>query len=264
MRYRTFATIAIFLTGIGATASAQQPSLGLQFQNGTVSLRAQNVAVRQILAEWARVGGTRIVDGDRVSGGPVSLELTNVPEQQALDIVLRGVAGYMLAPRASASTGASVFDRILILPSSNAPRAATPPPAFGTTGVRPGILMPSVPARAGLAVEGNPGGAAPADDDDEEDEDDEDADDAPAGVGANPMPRSPTTPPVLPPRAVPTPGMAPLGGIPAMIRLPPEQDADEPGQRKAAPTPRNPFGGPAGSSLPGVITPVPPQQPNPR
>jgi len=43
-------------------------------------------------------GQTRIVNVDRLSGPPVSIELTNVPEAQALDTLLRAVSGYLAAP----------------------------------------------------------------------------------------------------------------------------------------------------------------------
>ena len=62
----------------------------------------------QILAEWSRRGRTTIVNGERVPGPPVTLELQNVSEQQALDIVLRGVSGYLVAARETAISGASV------------------------------------------------------------------------------------------------------------------------------------------------------------
>src|SRR5690606_13849819 len=81
---------AVVLLHAGA-ASAQ--TVKLEFQNGLVNLTAQNAPVRAILAEWTRLGGTNIVNGDRVTGPPVTLELQGVPERQALDIVLRGVAG---------------------------------------------------------------------------------------------------------------------------------------------------------------------------
>ena len=78
---------------------------------------------RQILAEWARIGGTKIVGADKITGAPLTLKLVNMPERQALDIILRNVAGFMAAPRlASAAPGASAYDRILILATSSAPR----------------------------------------------------------------------------------------------------------------------------------------------
>ena len=62
-------------------------------QGGRVTLVAKNATIRQILAEWERVGQTKVVNGDRLPGGLLNLELTNMPEQQALDIILRSVSG---------------------------------------------------------------------------------------------------------------------------------------------------------------------------
>ena len=85
------AALVVVLTVVPARADAQH--LQLQMQNGLVTLDAQNVSVRQILAEWARVGGARIVNGEKVMGAPVTLQLNGVPERQALDTILRGVSG---------------------------------------------------------------------------------------------------------------------------------------------------------------------------
>ncbi len=90
-------TVAAVLLGWALPLRAQQP-VELQFDTGLVTLSAQNVPVRTILAEWARMGGATIVNGDRVVGPPVTIELNGVPEQQALGIILRSVAGYVLAP----------------------------------------------------------------------------------------------------------------------------------------------------------------------
>lgn len=104
----------------------------LTLQDGRVSMVAQNVTVRQILTEWARIGQTRIVNLDRIPGGLVSLEFTNIPEQQVLEVLLRSVSGYMLAPREVPAPNLSRFDRIIVMPTSVAPRAVTalPPPVF--------------------------------------------------------------------------------------------------------------------------------------
>jgi hypothetical protein len=116
-------------------SSAQQ--VRLEFNNGSVTLHAENAPVRVILAEWARRGGTRIINAERVSGGPVTLELMGVPELQAIEILLRGVAGYMVGRREVTVTGPSLsnpsmFDRIHIVPTSTAvtgpQRGAVPPP----------------------------------------------------------------------------------------------------------------------------------------
>ena len=85
------------LTATGLPAAAQ--SISLTIRDGRVTLITQNATPAAILAEWARQGQVRIVDGERVPGAPLTLRLENVPEREALDIVLRGAAGYIAAPR---------------------------------------------------------------------------------------------------------------------------------------------------------------------
>jgi hypothetical protein len=121
---KTFHLLAVVaLLGAGATSAAAQ-GVTLEFQDGKVRLNAQNVSVSQILAEWARRGRTTIVNGERVPGPPVTLELQDVSEQQALDTVLRNVSGYLVAARETSIDGASSFDRIYILPTSSRPTSA--------------------------------------------------------------------------------------------------------------------------------------------
>lgn len=120
------ASVAVLASLIAAPASAQQ--LSLEIRDGLVNLQATNVPVRQVLAEWARVGGTKVVGGERVPGTPLTLSLEGVPEAKALDIVLRGAAGYVAAARAVPGGGSSGYDRILVLATST-------PPAGGNTAV---------------------------------------------------------------------------------------------------------------------------------
>src|ERR1044071_2161234 len=146
MQLRIF-TATVALVCCAALANAQSP-LALQISGGRVTLHAQNVPVRTILAEWARVGGARIVNGDRVTAPPVTLDLEGVPERVALDILLRGVSGYVVAAREPGTAGVSLYDRIMILPTSAAPR--NPPPAAapvfqGAGGVRPIMPRPDDP-----------------------------------------------------------------------------------------------------------------------
>jgi hypothetical protein len=117
----------VVLLGAGALPVAAQ-GVTLEFQDGRVRLTAQNVSVSQILAEWARQGRTTIVNGERLPGPPVTLELQDVPEQQALDTVLRSASGYLVAARETTIEGASAFDRIYILPTSSRPTNAAPIP----------------------------------------------------------------------------------------------------------------------------------------
>jgi hypothetical protein len=123
------ASLFVFVSATSAFAQLQ-----LEIKDGLVTIDAKSVPARQILAEWARIGGTRVVGGDKVAGTPLTLKFTNLPERQALDIILRNVAGYMAAPRqASATPGASTYDRILILATTSAPANAAVAPGRANT-----------------------------------------------------------------------------------------------------------------------------------
>ena len=126
--------VALGVAGCILAASPAFADVKVTIGNGRVTLVAKDVTVRQILTEWARVGQTRIINLDRVVGGPVSMELNNMPEAQALDVLLRSVSGYLAAPRPVDAANLSHFDRIVVMPTSAAPRpaaSATPaPPVF--------------------------------------------------------------------------------------------------------------------------------------
>jgi hypothetical protein len=129
---KTIAAGALFMLLASSTLSAQ---VQLSIRDGRVTLMATNATVRQILSEWARIGQTKIVNIERIPGGPLTLQFTNVPEQEALDILLRSVTGYMAAPRPVAVANLSHYDRILVLPTAATPRvaiAAAPTPVQRT------------------------------------------------------------------------------------------------------------------------------------
>ena len=142
--------VTLALTASLSFVTQARAEVHLTISDGRVTLNAAGATVREILIEWAKVGQTKIVNAERVTGGPITLQLTNVPEEQALDVILRSVSGYVAAPRPIVNPGASRFDRILIMPTSTPPRvvAAAPSP--------PGFPQPQFPNRAQL----------PADDDD--------------------------------------------------------------------------------------------------
>jgi hypothetical protein len=110
--------------------------LKLTMQNGRVTLIAENVPVRQILQEWARIGQTRIVNAEKLSGPNVTLQLIDTPERDALDILLRSASGYIAAPRPTPLANAAIYDRVTIFmsttraPAQAAATAAAPPPTF--------------------------------------------------------------------------------------------------------------------------------------
>ncbi len=244
MNFRVLSVVAVLLCWV-LPLRAQQ-LVELQFDAGRVTLSAQNVPVRVILAEWARLGGATIVNGERVAGPPVTIELTNVPEPQALDIILRSVAGYMIAPRRAGSNSVSAFDRILILPTSAAPR--NPPPPAVAAAPRPILRRPPGIARAQAAPVGAGGNGID-----------------PLGAQGPPAVNPPGT---GDPRLVPQPlvGRPPLAG--AELLDPGNMSNGGPAPvapAGVAPTPGNPFGIPFGSSArPGIVTPVPqPEQQQP-
>jgi hypothetical protein len=112
----------------------------LTIRDGRVTLVARDATIRQVLTEWAKVGQTRIVNLEKVPGGPVSIDLADVPESQALRIVLRSIGGFMAAPRAVPDATLSRFDRIVIMPVL---ATAAVPTSSVTLPQRPGSQLPS-------------------------------------------------------------------------------------------------------------------------
>jgi hypothetical protein len=266
---RLFVALTFALVAAGA-AGAQQ--LTLEIQDGRVTLEATQVPVRQILAEWARVGGTRVVGGDKLTGAPLTLRLRAVPERQALDIILRNAAGYMAAPRqASATPGASLYDRILILATSAPP--AAPTTAAGRPGTQPGAgaaLNRRLPPRPPNLP------ASPAEEPGEPDVNEPPQDDpSDTGVTEQPVFTFPAPPnqqfaPFVPfgrpgqPGSLTTPVITlqpnPQGGQPTVYQFVPPAAAGTMG------TPTTTFGV-IGSPTPGVVIqpqPVPPQGQQPQ
>src|SRR3954469_12787894 len=125
---------AILFTAVSLFAAASASAdVKVSMQNGHVTVIAKDATVRQILTEWARVGQTKIVNVERVPGGPITLELRNVTESQALEVLLRTLSGYIAAPRSAEAANLSQFDRIIIMPTIASARPATataPPPVF--------------------------------------------------------------------------------------------------------------------------------------
>ncbi|HLG53997.1 MAG TPA: hypothetical protein VI485_01625 [Vicinamibacterales bacterium] len=213
---RFFALVAVLL--IGASSAGAQ-TVALTFQNGRVRLTAENASVAQILAEWARRGHTTIVNGERVPGPPVTLELNDVSEAQALDVLLRSASGYLVAARETALADASAFDRVFILPTSSQPTSSTalPPPVASSRPIDE------------LDEEDDPGQPVPG-----------------IRVGAQPGARLPREP-----------GAAGVNGRPPQPFT--ELDEPDQPENTPAPAPGNPFIGVApGTSRPGVISPGPP------
>ena len=221
---------------VAAPVGAQQ--LKVSFNEGLVSVDATAVPVRQILNEWAKQGGTKVVGVERVTGAPLTIKLIDVPESKALEVILRNVAGYMAAPRA-AGTGASTYDRILVMATSSAPAPAA------AAATRPGPLNQNIAGTQRFV----PPRQQPSNDDDDNEEEDPNPPSPPVftfpqqpgmvqpGVFNNPPPNPNGQPMIVNPAN---------GGM----TVNPAQPAQYPGYPVM----------PVGSPTPGMIN-APPQQP---
>jgi hypothetical protein len=146
-----WASIVALLCGASARLWAQTPKLELTIQDGRVTLIARDVPLKDVLQAWARIGDTRIVNGDKMLSSRVTLQLVNTSEAAALDILLRSAAGYIAAPRPADHPGPSRYDRITILVSSTPP-AATASPAVAMmrpdARMEPPAVLPTQPSPA--------------------------------------------------------------------------------------------------------------------
>ena len=213
---KIFRCVAALTLAVAASSTASAGELKLTLNNGLVTVIADDVPVSRILSEWAKVGQTKIVNGEKLMT-VVSLQLVDMPERKALDIILRTASGYMAAERPAPLAGASAYDRIMILPFSKAP--AAPPVSAGNM---PAAFSPGRPQMAQ---------PQPMDDDPI----------MPPGVGPQPLPGQPGQPSL--------PGVTPPPGTNQ-----PQLTAPRPGQLPApGPSQPVPFGSPA--APPGVKPP---------
>ena len=135
----TVARILPFVLMVALPAAADPVTL--RFDGGFVTLSARNAPLRQVLAEWARLGQTRVVNVEKLQGGMVTLELVHVPEKQALEVLLQSASGYLAAPRIQVAANISAYDRIVVMPTSS----AAPPPAAGGYRVPPPQMPQQMP-----------------------------------------------------------------------------------------------------------------------
>lgn len=139
------AGIAVAAAAAGGAPRASADELELALGEGRVTLIAAGVPLGDVLAEWARAGGTRFEGAAEMGGLPVSLHLEDVAELEALRLLLRPAAGFLAAPRPPQSLGASIYDRVRIRSARRAPRPAAaearPRPAW-----RPGPVREAPPA----------------------------------------------------------------------------------------------------------------------
>ncbi len=112
-----------------AISSAQD--LKLTLDGGRATLVAHNVSLRQILAEWERVGQTKIPNRDRMPESLVTLNLVDVPEASALSTLLRSGSGYMAVARTTPIPNTSNFRAVLLMAAAPKPAAGLPQSSRG-------------------------------------------------------------------------------------------------------------------------------------
>lgn len=161
----------------GAQESLQR-TLVLAFEtDGSVSLKAQHVTIREILAEWAARCGCYIVNAAQLTGAPLQVPVVfdHAPQAAVLESLLRQAAGYVLTPKRAGSTSASNYDVIYILATSTA--TSTPVSTYAPS-------YSSTPAAAPISSLGSP--------------DDEIPPVQPVRTGNQPAPPPPQTPATRP------------------------------------------------------------------
>jgi len=219
MRISTALACVFVMLAVPARAGDVQ----LTMRDGLVTLTATSATIEEILNTWAQVGQATIVNAGQLSGSPVTIQLVDVPEADALDIILRSVSGYLAAPRRTLDPNLSRFDRIHVLPTSSAPIAsAAPPPAFPQPRFPPGFnpqdQLTNQPPTPNELEQGIPG---------------DDPSEAPA-------PRGPL-----------------FGSFPPPVRVQPRRGS---ATQPAAPV-AQPGGFPTGVAVPGMVAPAPEDQP---
>jgi hypothetical protein len=205
-----FFQVVLVVIGVGASSAAAAPGVQLSIRDGRVWLETDRATAGQILAEWARVGGTRIVNGDRVNGEPLTLVLRGVPELKALEVVLRTAGGFIASARtptgAAAPQNLSRLDRIVVLPASAHPIdpavrvGAAPPGPISPPFVAP--PPPSFSPSGGQRIIGSDGQQVP------DDQEGAPPPTSPPAVSTPPVAGAPAIVPTVP-QGVATPGIVP-------------------------------------------------------
>lgn len=239
---------------VGLPGAARAGEVRVAFKDGRVDVVARDATLREILLEWERVGGTRIVNRDRVPGTRLNLELKGVPEDQALTTLLRPIAGYMASRRLGPGGGSSAFSRIVLMtavatPASYPAGAPGPSAAPASMGAQQGPGGPPF-SRPGMQRRVLPDGRViTVMDDPERAGEPDDRDDTPPpanqpgtmrppfgapprqqGQGENETPQ----PPSQPGQAIPTTTAMPV--VPAVtVATPGALPAAKPGATPAAP-----------------------------
>ncbi len=157
---RRLAAAVVVVAALAGPAAADD--LTLSFSAGRVTVVAADVPLVAILDEWTRLGDTRFVAGAGLPARAVSVRLVDVPEREALRVLLRAAGGYIAESRSASQPGVSAFERVLVMTGGRRRAAAGGFPARAPRSAAP-LVMPGATAAA-------PGAGGDADDEEEEDD----------------------------------------------------------------------------------------------
>ena len=119
---RVVIAVAVLIGSVAPAIAQGARKLDISFDNGMVTLVAENVTLREILTEWARKGGSRIVNAEKLAGSPVYLtEFKGQPEADVLRALLREAPGYGVSMRDAPARGTSTVGTVLILATRTVP-----------------------------------------------------------------------------------------------------------------------------------------------
>lgn len=228
--------LAVLVT-VPVTLRAQGVQLTLH--DGRVSLVAVNATPAEIFEAWSRTGDVQVFNAEQLAATRQSLTLEDVPEEQALDTLLRPVTGYLARRRTgSAQPSDSMFDRIVIMPAPAAARPAAAPgarPNVQPAPPPPPLPFPQAPEQP-QGVERIIGADGQPVDDDQ--------------VGAPPPPPQGADAPSEGGRARPVP-------VPGGARTPQYPQQPPPQQPQSPPAAQGqPGAPPVGAPQPGMVVPV--------
>ncbi len=127
------ACVAVGASGAVTAQAPQAPAtrtLAVSFNNGLVTIVGSNVTIREILLEWGRKGGSRIVNAEKLAGQVLPyIEFKDEPEIVVLRSLLREVPGYGAAPRIAPSPDASTIETVFLLATRSVPVSNAPTPS---------------------------------------------------------------------------------------------------------------------------------------
>ena len=131
------------LAFLGTAAAASAGELSVKIANGRATVIAKDVPIRQILAEWAKVGETKVV-GRENAGRPGHARARRRPGKGSPGHPAPHGRGIHRRATSGQLAGASQYDRVIILATSRPPAATASmaPPAFGRPAVQPIIQPP--------------------------------------------------------------------------------------------------------------------------